>query len=566
MKKVLVFGTGGSAENLMRLGGEIYDVVAFIDNDRQKQGKEFYGRPIYAPEVIGQLEYEAIIVASMWYNEIRQQLIEKCGVSEKTIRRKPKAFASIGKQYRPFEDPETIAYARHVLKCLCGLLVANEIPYFVDHGTLLGLVRDGDLIPWDDDIDLSVDYAFRMDVYQVISQQMHILPDPDRMTWKVEIIYNSLDEDVAIMLTPKDRLDSINPFNVGISFFRHHNGLALEAINWAPRRHYDESAWIETKLGRFRAPNDYETYLSIHYGDWKTPFKDIAFSEIGNFKRPEAPACWLPWNGSVASEGLSVLKAMRKGPVQGDRLNVVMSMAQTEDLGGGEVCRRIHANSEQLERSLVSLAKVLHLRSVVICVVDPSDFGDICEILSLIHRIGIADDIRVEMDVLADPSEELLAVLASVEARVILRCDEYLSDTAANRCTFMWQSGLPCTVRTISTAEATMPCELYPTLTLNTIRHLRCQYKRWWTLWNDVLSRCPKALTIATQGRSLELNADVIQLREKENNLKSSLLAMFRRKPCAACDGCTSNGEVWKPYCGEDSKSSSVELFPGRLR
>lgn len=36
------------------------------------------------------------------------------------------------------------------------LLNAHEVPYWVCHGTLLGLVRDGRLIPWDHDIDIAV--------------------------------------------------------------------------------------------------------------------------------------------------------------------------------------------------------------------------------------------------------------------------------------------------------------------------------------------------------------------------------------------------------------------------
>ena len=36
------------------------------------------------------------------------------------------------------------------------LLNAHDVPYWVCHGTLLGLVRDGELIPWDHDIDIAI--------------------------------------------------------------------------------------------------------------------------------------------------------------------------------------------------------------------------------------------------------------------------------------------------------------------------------------------------------------------------------------------------------------------------
>ena len=37
-----------------------------------------------------------------------------------------------------------------------GLLNIHDIPYWVCHGTLLGLIRDGRLIPWDHDIDIAM--------------------------------------------------------------------------------------------------------------------------------------------------------------------------------------------------------------------------------------------------------------------------------------------------------------------------------------------------------------------------------------------------------------------------
>ena len=39
---------------------------------------------------------------------------------------------------------------------IIDLLNKREVPYFVDCGALLGIVRDGDLLPWDNDTDLAV--------------------------------------------------------------------------------------------------------------------------------------------------------------------------------------------------------------------------------------------------------------------------------------------------------------------------------------------------------------------------------------------------------------------------
>ena len=38
-------------------------------------------------------------------------------------------------------------------------LTKHRINYFLEGGTLLGIVRDGDLLPWDHDVDISIDYS-----------------------------------------------------------------------------------------------------------------------------------------------------------------------------------------------------------------------------------------------------------------------------------------------------------------------------------------------------------------------------------------------------------------------
>jgi hypothetical protein len=43
-----------------------------------------------------------------------------------------------------------------LLKVVVDILHVNNIKYWITDGTLLGVIRDGSLIPWDDDIDIAV--------------------------------------------------------------------------------------------------------------------------------------------------------------------------------------------------------------------------------------------------------------------------------------------------------------------------------------------------------------------------------------------------------------------------
>ena len=49
-----------------------------------------------------------------------------------------------------------IVAARKMLISVAELLDKNSILYHLEGGTLLGIVRDKDLLPWDNDIDISI--------------------------------------------------------------------------------------------------------------------------------------------------------------------------------------------------------------------------------------------------------------------------------------------------------------------------------------------------------------------------------------------------------------------------
>ena len=54
----------------------------------------------------------------------------------------------------------------------------HNIPYYMLGGTMLGAVRHGGIIPWDDDLDFGVPREFFDRLKQVLSDE---LPDPYRV-------------------------------------------------------------------------------------------------------------------------------------------------------------------------------------------------------------------------------------------------------------------------------------------------------------------------------------------------------------------------------------------------
>ena len=62
---------------------------------------------------------------------------------------------------------------------IIDLLNEKHVPYYVDCGALLGIVRDGDLLPWDNDTDLAINAE---DIEKLTS----VIVDIQKLGWSCE--------------------------------------------------------------------------------------------------------------------------------------------------------------------------------------------------------------------------------------------------------------------------------------------------------------------------------------------------------------------------------------------
>lgn len=83
--RTLIFGTGAGGVNFYRSNRGSFNVIGFLDNNREKQGQALFGKVIYAPARLSELVFDQIIIASDYYQEIYPQLVNELAVSAEKV-------------------------------------------------------------------------------------------------------------------------------------------------------------------------------------------------------------------------------------------------------------------------------------------------------------------------------------------------------------------------------------------------------------------------------------------------------------------------------------------------
>lgn len=282
--KIILFGAGNAGELYMKnTENELNQIAAISDNDEKKWGKNFNGYPIISPSNLKQTEFDQIVITSIWADAIYQQLTEQIGIPADKIKIAPKSL--IKEHQKPFLDSKTIALARELLVAINEYFIDSGITLYIDFGTLLGLKRDADLIAWDDDIDLSVNE----DEFDLAVEHMKnfdkFAPKKPGLAWKVSVVTRA-NISTSIKIELFQSVKVIKEFKAGISkrVQKDDNSVmvGLGGMLYAPFRHFIGCDHLEAFGTVFNTPKDPDRYLEFVYGDWKTPLKDMSFSDYNN--------------------------------------------------------------------------------------------------------------------------------------------------------------------------------------------------------------------------------------------------------------------------------------------
>lgn len=186
----------------------------------------------------------------------------------------------------PVLTSQNLEVARRALIIITQLFDRYAIPYHLEGGTLLGIVRDNDLLPWDHDIDISIPKEYIENVenlklklllrgYKLSSKMSKIQSGPfnvgDQYIFKIKpllpymvrwVIPNYIEKFIVLDVFIKIEHETFTYWQAKRTLMRVEN------------KYYKSFETIEYRGHSLKVPNHYRDYLAQKYGDWSVPVKE----------------------------------------------------------------------------------------------------------------------------------------------------------------------------------------------------------------------------------------------------------------------------------------------------
>jgi phosphorylcholine metabolism protein LicD len=181
---------------------------------------------------------------------------------------------------------ENLEIARKTLILITQLFDRYAIPYHLEGGTLLGIVRDKDLLPWDNDIDISIPkesissvkklkFQLLLKGYKLSSKKSKIQGGPfkvgDQYIFKIKpllayvtrwFIPNYIEKFIVLDVFIKIDQESFTYWQAKRMLMRVEN------------KYYKSFETVDYQGHSLKVPNHYCDYLTEKYGNWSVPVKD----------------------------------------------------------------------------------------------------------------------------------------------------------------------------------------------------------------------------------------------------------------------------------------------------
>lgn len=169
-----------------------------------------------------------------------------------------------------------------MLETITSIFEQLGIKYCLTAGTLLGIVREDRLLPWDTDLDLRI---FRTDVRKLpraiskiwlagylVRTRRQEFDDPPLKKGEKRIV--KVFQKGGFLKKGKVAMDCFIATRHGGEYVWSCGGPKLYTKKAVPARFYDETMEITFQDKAYTAPKDTEEYLTFRYGDWLTPVRE----------------------------------------------------------------------------------------------------------------------------------------------------------------------------------------------------------------------------------------------------------------------------------------------------
>lgn len=277
--KVLLFGASTGGQNFIKNHINDYEILAVVDNDENKHGLFLEGIPIISPTEITAYQFDQIIIASMYVESISKQLVS-LGVEADKIKYASKN--SMKMDELPFENDIILHKANQFILELSKVFM--HVPHYYTFGTLLGIARDGRLIPWDDDIDIAV---FSQDVQAIKEMLLKNVNELEEIFDLKMYTRNYLDGRVASVSIDCYENDK-KLFNINLDCMYVDGELVKQELNDTPFKFFEGYDELPFENSKIRVPKNYKKYLEYTYGEWGVVKKNTSFADNTlSFREPK---------------------------------------------------------------------------------------------------------------------------------------------------------------------------------------------------------------------------------------------------------------------------------------
>lgn len=185
-------------------------------------------------------------------------------------------------------EGKNVDIALKMLHDVCTELEKKKADYWLEGGTLLGVIRENRLLPWDNDMDISMYIKDRMKLvrvaiilwlkgYRISTRFYNRNMGPFK---KGELRMIKVRNYEKFMKKGEVMLDIFLKRKVGEDYFWT-VGIKSPVLKSSPANFYDKLTTVNFDRKDYLIPDDYEGYLTYRYGDWKKQVK------VWNFKKDD---------------------------------------------------------------------------------------------------------------------------------------------------------------------------------------------------------------------------------------------------------------------------------------